>query len=318
MDQTTFFKGIYEFEDPSGSLIAAKIPTNGTADLYSGTRILVKPNQCALFIYNGKIADILPSGNHEVKTENLPILTRLSNWKFGFESPLRCEIVFISGHIFAARKWGTAEPAIVNFGQQGNIPIRGFGNYNLWVMDPAKFFSSMVGTRSVFDVTELDEFVQGQILEAFPTALQVVTDIKDLNTSQEKVSGKLEATLKENLKNYGIAVGQIKTLSLLPPDEILKAMDERAAMQVIGNQKQYMLYKMANSFDAVKQGAGQNDPLHMMVGLMMGKSMMGFDDSDAHAAQTAMPAPKIICSKCGNKNESSCNFCSNCGGPLSK
>lgn len=311
--QSGFFKGIYEFEDPSGALIAAKVPAAGTADLYSGTHIIVKPNQCALFIYNGQVTEVLISGNHEVKTENFPVLTRLANWQFGFESPLRCEIIFISRQLFMARKWGTTQPVIATFGSLGSVPIRAFGIYNLWISEPSKFFSVMMGTKSAFDVSELDEFIQGQISQALPVALQAVTDIKNLNASQETVSQKLESILRETLNKYGITVGGIKTMSLLPPNEILQAMDDRAAMQMIGNQKQYMMYKLANSFDAAKQGGGPADPLHLMFGLMMGKSMMGFDDHP----ETIAPA-QIVCAKCGNRNEPTSNFCGKCGGPLTK
>lgn len=85
--QGMIFKGIYEFEDPSGILLAAKSPIAGEADLYTGTTIIVKANQIVLFIYKGQITEVLSAGNHQVKTENFPILTRLANWKFGFESP---------------------------------------------------------------------------------------------------------------------------------------------------------------------------------------------------------------------------------------
>src|SRR3989338_4642873 len=114
-EQSILFKGFYEFEDPSGILIAAKVPPQGTADLYSGTTIVVKANQCALFLHKGKITEVLLEGTHAVKTENFPILTRLANWKFGFESPLRCEIWFFSSTVYAGRRWGTTQPIIYDF-----------------------------------------------------------------------------------------------------------------------------------------------------------------------------------------------------------
>ncbi|MCO5144528.1 MAG: SPFH domain-containing protein, partial [Oligoflexia bacterium] len=104
--QTTLFKGIYEFEDPSGTLLAAKVPYDGSADLYDGTVVIVRPNQCCAFIYKGELADLYMDGTHELKTENLPVLTRLSNYQLGFKSPLRAELWFFSGHLFTCRRWG--------------------------------------------------------------------------------------------------------------------------------------------------------------------------------------------------------------------
>ena len=97
MKQTGLYRGIYEFEDPSGGLLVSKVPLTGTADLYDATAIIVKPNQIALFIYNGKVTDYLKPGTHKVHTDNIPILTKLANWKYGFKSPLRCEFGFFLG-----------------------------------------------------------------------------------------------------------------------------------------------------------------------------------------------------------------------------
>ena len=190
--QTSVFRGIYEFEDPGGCLLAARIPHIGSADLYSGTAIIVRPNQCALFLYKGKIADVLREGTHTVKTGNVPILTRLANWRFGFRSPLRCEIWFFSSQTYTARRWGTMKPVLHNFSGMNSVPIRAYGNYNIVLRDPKKFYMNLIGSRTSYDISELEEFVQGQILELFPEALAIVKNIENLNKSQDEVSKKLQ------------------------------------------------------------------------------------------------------------------------------
>lgn len=162
--QSTLFRGIYEFEDPSGCLISAKVPATGTVDLYADTAVLVKPHQCALFIYKGQIADILLAGTHQVKTENRPILTRLANWRFGFESPLRAELIFVGGHILTARRWGTSRPILVNFEGYGPVPVRAYGNFNVAVKDPKKFYLKLMGSRSAYSIADLDEFIQAHFI----------------------------------------------------------------------------------------------------------------------------------------------------------
>ncbi|EFK94984.1 conserved hypothetical protein, partial [sediment metagenome] len=175
----------YEFEDPSGILVAAKIPVNGSADLYSGTAIVVKANQCALFIYKGKITDILLEGTHRVKTENFPLLTRLANWQFGFESPLRCEMWFFTSTVYANRRWGTTQPVIYDFPNYRAVPIRAYGIFNVVVRDPQKVFMTLIGNRSSYDISELEGFVQAQITELLPKALLVIPSLEELNKSQK-------------------------------------------------------------------------------------------------------------------------------------
>ncbi|MDZ4082919.1 MAG: SPFH domain-containing protein, partial [Bdellovibrionales bacterium] len=156
-NQSTFFKGIYDFEDPSGALVAAKVPAAGSVDLYSGTAVIVRPNQCAIFVYKGQVADVFFAGTHEVKTENMPILTKLANWKFGFESPLRCELIFVAGQVFTARRWGTPQPVLTNFHDFGSVPIRAFGNFNFVVSNPKLFYTKLMGTRATFSISDIEE-----------------------------------------------------------------------------------------------------------------------------------------------------------------
>jgi len=234
-DQGMFTRGIYDFDDPSGSLMAVRIPPAGAADLYDGTRILVKPTQTALFIYNGQITDALGPGNHLVHTENFPVLTRLANWRFGMESPLKCEIWFLSSADFLGRRWGTGQPSLVSLSDIGSIPIRGYGNYNVKIDDAKKFYLKVIGSRTAIDISELDDLIQGQILQSFPEALKLLKVAKDLNSMQDKISEKLEDLVNTKLDQFGLELEDTQVLSLTPPSEILQALDEKVAMNLIGD-----------------------------------------------------------------------------------
>ncbi len=309
--QSLLFKGIYEYEDPSGSLVAAKVPALGTADLFAGTVIVVRPNQCAIFIYKGEIADIFLSGSHEVKTENLPILTRLTNWKFGFTSPLRCEIIFVSGHVFTARRWGTPQPALVNFNGFGSIPIRAFGNFNVVITNPKIFYTKLMGTRSTFSISDIEVFLQGQIVELIPEAFKEVKVLEDLATSYGIISNKLEALLKKEISEYGIGIQKIQILSALPSKEVLEAMEAKTAIKIIGSQKEYLLYKAATSLGQPNDNKG-NDPLQMMMGLMLGKGLLSGGDYQEKEKVNAIEA-KATCLNCEGKLSVDARFCPSCG-----
>lgn len=309
-NQSTFFKGIYDFEDPSGVLVAAKVPATGSVDLYSGTAVLVRPNQCAIFTYKGEIADVLFSGTHEVKTENMPVLTQLANWKFGFENPLRCELIFVAGHAFTSRRWGTPKPILTNFTDFGSVPIRAFGNFNVVVSNPKLFYSKLMGTRTTFSISDIDDFLQGQIIELLPEILLDVKSLEDLAKSYNGLSKKLEVELKKEIDEYGLSIQKIQILSALPSKEVLEAMEAKTAIKIIGSQKEYLLYKAATSLGQPSDNQG-NDPLQMMMGMMLGKGLLGADYHDKE--KVAAIESKELCNSCGKAVQSGARFCSSCG-----
>ena len=310
--QGALTKGIYELEDPSGTLLGAKVPYDGTADLYSGTRIIVKPNQAVIFVYNGKITEVFPAGSHEVHTENFPLLTRLANWKFGFESPLRCELWFIALSLFTGRRWGTANPVLVSLPKLGSIPIRAYGNYNVRIKDPKGFFLKMVGTQSSFDITDLETLIQGQIAQQLPAALKVINDPKDLSAKQSEVAAKLNQLVNQSFEFYGFSVEGIQVLSILPPKEILEAIDEKIAMDIVGDKKEYLLYKVANSLDQLKQGAPGGDHAQLMMSLMMSKGLIG-NDYRAKEEPKSSPFAQVKCPACMEWTDPKNQFCPKCG-----
>lgn len=311
--QSLLFRGIYEFEDPSASLVAAKVPTSGTTDLYQGTVIVVKPNQNALFVYKGQIADLMKSGTYQANTQNVPLLTKLASWKFGFESPLRCELVFFSNHFFTSRRWGTASPVFVSFNNFSSpVPIRSFGNFNIKLTNPLKFFGSLFGTRSSYSISELDEFIQGQTLELLPEVFKNIGNIENLATSYDVISRNLEKQLNLKISEFGFEVSNVQIISALPSKEIIDALEAKSAIQIIGSQKEYLLYKAANSLGATEQGQA-NDPLQMMMGLMLGKGLIGADYHEKEKATPAITAQDGFCVNCGTGLSKEAQFCHSCG-----
>ena len=325
--QSFLFKGIYEFEDPGGTLIAARVPANGTADLFSGTCVVVRPNQKAIMIYKGQFADEIGVGTHEVKTENMPIITQLANWSFGFQSPLRAELWFYSLKTFVGRRWGTTTPVIHSFSNYQNVPIRAYGIYNIKLIDPKKLYNTLIGSQVIFDITGLEEFVQGQLLELLPQALAIIETLDKLNTSQDDVSNVLQEKANKVLKDYGLQLLDLQVLSLIPSKEILEALDAKAAMKIVGNKQEYLLYKAANSLvenqSAGAEGGGgnaSNDPMQLMLGLMLGKDLMAsnFREKESQylnegSVDADKSKGKKFCSKCGAKVGEKDKFCSSCG-----
>lgn len=313
--QTALFRGIYEFEDPSGTLLATKIPYVGSADLYNGTIVVVRPNQHVIFVHKGKIADDLGPGTHTLRSENIPVLTRLLNVKLGFKSPIRSEIWFFARQIMTGRRWGTQAPVLwVPKGKTSAIPVRAFGQFSLRLRDPIQFYTTLVGSRASFDITDLEAYVQGQILEVLPVALGHVEDIKTLSTRQDDVSKLIETLLREKLGPSGIDVLDLQVVSITPGAEYLRALETKAAMEEIGDPKTLLLYQAAQSLrDGGSGGADQQNPLNTLMSLMLGKHILqNRGDASVLDAKTSR-----FCGSCGTAAASSDQkFCGACGGRL--
>jgi len=322
--QSILFKGIYEFEDPSGVLVAAKVPPAGTADLYSGTKIIVKANQSALFIYKGQITEALSEGTHSIKTENFPILTRLANWQFGFESPLQAEIWFFSNAVFAGRRWGTIQPIIYDFPEYPAVPIRAYGIYNIVVRDSRKVFMTLVGNRASYDVSELDNLIQAQITELFPKTLFVVPNLESLNKSQAVVSKELLTVVNKALEQYGMELLSLQVIAMVPAQEVIQALGDKVAMNIIGDKREYLIYKAANSLMATHASGekGSSDSMQLMMGLMLGQSILDHREKERtfiasdNVSRNALPDKSQACPKCNTMIGANDKFCSSCGAKL--
>lgn len=312
LKQKWMFKGIYEFEDSTGSLVAARIPQHQSADLFDNTVVVVRPNQCAILVYKGKVADILVPGTHTISTENTPILTRLANWRFGMRSPIRCELWFFSGSLFVSRRWGTQQPILHSF-KEGNIQVRAFGNYSFRITHPKQLLLKIIGNRTSLAVTEIEEWIQGYIIQNFSECLSEIRDVAELGSQQKQVASNLMRGLHKHLSPLGISVSDIQVLSLLPPQEIIQALDAKAAMKLLGDKREYLIYKAANSLDAVHE-SGSNDPMQLMMGMMLGKSVMGADYHQKELRQLPKNDLKeVACPSCNNSNSPQNKFCGQCG-----
>lgn len=320
--QSVLFKGIFEFEDSSGVLVAAKTPPSGSADLYSGTAIVVKANQCALFVYKGKITDVLMEGTHLVKTENFPVLTRLANWRFGFESPLRCEVWFFTSTVYANRRWGTTQPVLHDFPYYRAVPIKAYGIFNIVVRDPKKVFMTLIGNRNSYDISELEGFVQAQVTELLPKALSVVPSLEEINKSQGTVAKALLSYANEALEQFGVSLLTLQVMGLVPSQEVIQALDAKVAMNIIGDKQDYLIYKAANSLLESHAGKekGSSDSMQLMMGLMLGKSILDAKEKPRLVSKTEgedeIMIDTLACPKCKAVVRSRDKFCSSCGKDL--
>lgn len=190
------------------------------------------------------------------------------------------------------------------------MPIRAYGNLTVVLKEPKTFYLNLVGGRTSYDITDLEAYLQGHILELLPQALQVVKNITELNVLQEEVSRRLEQLMMPVAERDGLEIRDIQVLSLLPSQEVLEALSARTAMNLIGDKREYLLYKAANSLEGW-EGSG-SDPMQMMMGLMLGKGLFNLDYHEKEQ-KTLEAGRRLVCPACSQPAEPHHRFCSHCG-----
>ena len=149
---------VIEWTDDSQNTMVYKYDMNGK-EIMMGAQLTVRESQAAIFVNEGKLADVFQPGRYELSTQNMPILTKLKAWKFGFNSPFKSDVYFINTKQFLDRKWGTANPVMMRDTDFGMIRIRAFGSFAFRVKEPETFMKECFGTSSLFTV----EGVEGQL-----------------------------------------------------------------------------------------------------------------------------------------------------------
>jgi len=265
-------------------------------EIKSGAQLIVRPGQQALFVDQGKIADVFEPGRYELVTENLPILTRLRGWKYGFQSPFKCEVYFVSTRVLTDLKWGTPNPIMLRDPEFGPIRLRAFGNYTLRAIDPRALLRELVGTDGIFEAEEVTELLRSIIASTFADVVgESQLSALDLAANYGVLADKLRQKVCTLIDDeYGLEVPALQVVNISLPEAVEKAIDARSQMGVIGDLNRYQQFQMANAMgEAAGQPGGGGAAAGLGVGMgfaMANQFARGFAPGQA-AAQPPPPPP---------------------------
>ncbi|MFI6476904.1 SPFH domain-containing protein [Nonomuraea sp. NPDC050663] len=251
------FIDIIEWLDDSRDTIVWRFPRHDN-EIKNGARLVVRESQTAVFVNEGRVADVFPPGTHTLATRNLPILSTLQGWKHGFDSPFKAEVYFVSTRQFTDLKWGTQNPIMVRDPEFGPVRLRAFGSYSARVTDPATFLAELAGTDARFRTEEVEGFLRGQIVSRIAATLAGVPAL-DLAVRQSELGELLGRTVDEQLADVGVSVPALFIANVTFPPEVEAALDKRASMGVLGDLGRYTQYQTANALGtagAVSEGVG--------------------------------------------------------------
>jgi membrane protease subunit (stomatin/prohibitin family) len=265
----------------------------------NGAQCIVRPGQLAIFVHRGQIADVLEPGHYTLKTDNLPILSTLQGWPYGFDSPFKAEVYFVSTRQVVDLKWGTPNPIMLRDPEFGPIRLRAFGTYTLKATDPRALLKELVGTDAAFEADEINELMRSMITNALADLLgESNVAALDLAANYRDFSEQLRTKVVERVDDeYGLDVPQLYIVNISFPEEVEKALDTRTSMGVIGDMSRFQQYQMGQAMTAAAEnpsGGGAAEGMGLGMGFAMAGRMMEGAGRPGAASMTPPPPPGSV------------------------
>jgi membrane protease subunit (stomatin/prohibitin family) len=342
---------VIQHQDPSGRMMVARVPPDGTKAIRLGSQLIVEESQQAVFFRDGKALDTFGPGRHTLATQNVPILASVFGIPFGGDSPFQAAVVFVSTRTFLDLKWGTKEPVPFRDQELAMVRLRAFGKYAVRITNAQVFVNTVVGTLGVYHTERLEDWFRDVIVARLTDILgENLTSVFDLPRLYDELAMGLKGRIAEDFTKYGIELVDLYLGAITPPEEVQKLIDERSGMAALGDMNTYLKFKTARAIGDAAQapgdgggnvaagmGVGMGAGLGMMLPQMMREAMQGGGGTGGGAAAPAPAAPSApsgnppasdaavagaaaaagatpaFCSNCGQKLPPGAKFCSSCG-----
>ncbi len=295
------FIDVITWTEENDGTLAWRFPMAGMEIQY-GASLTVRESQMAVFVNEGKIADVFGPGMYKLSTQTIPVLTYLKNWDKLFESPFKSDVYFFSTRQQVDQKWGTAQPITVRDKDFGAVRLRAFGNYNFRVADPKLFHTEISGTRERYGVSELDGQLRGLVLQHISDAIASSgVPFLDLAANQMEFARALTQELAPAFEKIGLKLDGMTVQSVSLPEELQKVLDQKIGMGMVGNDMgKFMQYQTAQAIPKMAEGVGGSgggssiagDAMGLGAGIAMGQVLaqnlqQGLQSANAAAAATA-------------------------------
>ncbi len=308
---------VIEWKDNSFDTIVHKMDVNKRDYITKGSVLIVRDSQAAIFADKGKMADVFLPGTYKLDTDNVPLLTTLMSWKYGFESPFKSDIYYVNTKQFTNRKWGTMNPIIIRDKDFGSVRVRGYGSYAFRVKDPYVFMQELSGTNSSFETADIDAWLRSMIVTGITdTIAESKIPVLDMAANLLELGEIVQKALSPDLEKIGIELTKFNFENFSLPENLEKVLDRTTELGMMrGNMDVYTQMAQADALrDAAKNpgmagsmmGAGIGVGLGANMGQMFGAAMM----KPAEASQ------KGKCPSCGAFVKSGSKFCPECGKPM--
>jgi membrane protease subunit (stomatin/prohibitin family) len=311
---------LVEYLDPTGNVLAARVPPDGSGELRLGSQCIVREGQLAFFARDGRFLDMLIPGRHTLTSANIPLLIDLIKLPFGSKSPFRADVYYVSLHQHTDLKWGTPQPIPMRDSQFGMVRLRAFGTYIVQVAEPRKLLTAVVGTRGRYTVQDAEEQLRSSIIARVADVIaewmrERKLSVVDLATEYDELSAAAHAVLKKDFAGLGLELTRFYINTITMPEELERRLDQAGGVAAMGGLDGYTRFKAAEALeDAAKSsgglaGAGVSLGAGIGLGAVMGNAL------SPSLQPSAAPQTKH-CPKCGTAVIAGAKFCNECGASL--
>ena len=268
------FIDIIEWLDDSRDTLSFRFPDNDK-EIKRGAQLIVRESQVAQFVYLGQFGDTFGPGKHTLTTDNIPILSDLKGWKYGFESPFKADVYYVITRLFTGNKWGTSNPVMMRDKDFGIVRMRAFGTFDFRIIDPKLFLKEVAGTDDHFRLDEFNDTMRSRIVSVFSEALaKANVPVLDVAQRYSELGGALLPIINPAVgAKYGLEISSFIIENVSLPPEVEQAIDKRGAMAAVGNLNDYVKYQMGQGLEHGQGGAGGMGA-ELAMGMAMAQSML--------------------------------------------
>jgi len=321
------FLDIIEWVDDTGDTLVYKFPMADN-EIQNGGKLVVRPGQAAVFVNEGQIADVFAEGTHTLPTQNLPVLGDLKGWAYGFKSPFKADVFFVSTKQILDQKWGTPSPILVTDPKFEQVQLRAFGTFGFEITDPKGFVTTVSSTNRVYKVETLrDQLKDFIVTHLAPILAQQKVTVAELAANYGIINEALQAAVKQSFENLGLEMTLFTISSISLPDEIQDILNERTRINMMGGMDNYSRVRSLDVMEAAAANEGGGGMMQAGMGLGAGATMgqvlaqtMGANLAAGGAPLPGGPATPsapasagAVCNNCGQALAVEALFCSKCG-----
>jgi excisionase family DNA binding protein len=272
-----FIKGqvidVIEWTDDSRDTLSYRFPDEDK-EIKNGAQLIVRESQIAQFVYLGEFGDTFLPGKFTLTTDNIPVLTKLKSWKYGFNSPFKADLYYVATRVFTGNKWGTSNPIMMRDNDFGIVRVRAFGTFDFHIIEPKRFLKEVAGTDNHFRLDEFADTMRSRIVSVFSDALATAKiPVLDVASRYTEVGEALLPVINPIISaKYGIEMTSFILENVSVPPEVEQAIDKRSSMAAVGNLNDYVKFQMAQGME--KGGGAGSVPAEMAMGFAMAQQMM--------------------------------------------
>lgn len=290
------FIDVLQWNEDAEGVLAWRFPMQDF-EIQNGAVLNVRESQMAVFVDEGRIADVFGPGTHTLTTRTLPVLTNLKNWDKLFDSPFKSDVYFFSTRVQTGRKWGTPQPITIRDKDFDMIRVRAFGMYSYRIGDPRAFFTEISGTRDTYTRDQVEDQLRGILMATMASSLGGSNvAFLDMAANQALMAQQVYKDLATAFARYGVKLDEFNVASVSLPEELQTALDERISAGMKGSlgadrMSGFTQFQVASSIPLAAQnegglaGIGAGVGAGMAVGQAMAQGMTG-----AFAQQPGVPA----------------------------